>query len=95
MQRITFIGKITQDITLSEAKNGQAMTYLKVVDNDNGSPIYVDFLLLGKMATDASLFLQKGNLVYIEGYVKNKREEIAGKMNYNFSFHATFVKYLD
>ncbi|MCI8466953.1 MAG: single-stranded DNA-binding protein [Bacilli bacterium] len=95
MQRITFVGKITQDINLSEAKNGQAMTYLKVVDTDNGNPTYIDFLVIGKMAIDASLFLQKGNLVYIEGYVKNKREEIAGKMNYNFSFHATFVKFLD
>ncbi len=94
MQMITVLGKITQDIKMTKAPNGVDMTYLKLVEVDNGAPVFIDFLLLGNLARQAKDAVV-GKMVYVEGYVRNKREEIDGKMNYNFSFHAMKIKIFD
>lgn len=96
MQKFIATGRITRDLELKYSKNNEPFVILPIAILDakkDAQPVYINFIVYGKMAPIHCEHLGKGSLVYIEAYIYQKATIIEGKKKIENNFYATYVEY--
>lgn len=96
MQRLCVTGRVIKNPELKYTETGKVYAILPIAINDVGSiTTYINFITYSNQAINASSYLTKGNLVYIDGTIKNSNKIIDSKMKYQYKFYANYIEYLD
>ena len=104
LNKIQIIGRIGKDIELKYAASGMAIAnvsvatteYSKGADgNKQEKTEWHRVTLFGVTAENASKYLGKGSLVYVEGRLQTRSYEKDGDKRYVTEILASVVKYLD
>ena len=95
MQRFNVIGRLTDNPKLKFLENGKSVAVLPVAINEAGSAsTYINFITYEKSAINCGEYLRKGNLVYIEAFLKNDNFIDDEKKKYGYKFYATNIEFL-
>ena len=93
---LILIGRITRNIELKDLSNDKCMTNINLaVNNSKDDTSFIDVKLFNNLAQTVSKYCKKGDLIGIQGIVKNNNwEDNKGKVHYDYSFIANKVTFL-
>ena len=93
---LILIGRITRNIELKNLSNDKCMTNINLaVNNGKEDTSFIDVKLFGNLAQTVCKYCKKGDLIGIQGIVKNNNwEDNQGKKHYDYTFVANKVTFL-
>ena len=93
---LILIGRITRNIELKNLSNDKCMTNINLaVNNNKDDTSFIDVKLFNNLAQTVSKYCKKGDLIGIQGMVKNNNwEDNEGKKHYDYTFVANKVTFL-
>lgn len=93
---LILIGRITRNIELKNLSNDKCMTNINLaVNNGKEDTSFIDVKLFNNLAQTVCKYCKKGDLIGIQGIVKNNNwEDNEGKKHYDYTFVANKVTFL-
>lgn len=90
------IGRIYKEINLKETSTNKKMLELPLaINNGKDDTTYLKILLFNSVAETTAKYCQKGDLVGVNGIIKNNNwEDGEGKKHYDYSFIANKITFL-
>lgn len=91
-----FIGRITKDLELRYTKDGKPVIDLNMaVNNGKDDTTFITTTLFGKTAEMTNQYCKKGDLIGVNGIIKNHNwEDKNGTKHYDYTFLANKVTFL-
>lgn len=89
-------GRITRNIELKYTNSNKPYTNINLaVNNAKDDTTFIDIKLFNNLAQTVSKYCKKGDLIGIQGMVKNNNwEDNEGKKHYDYTFVANKVTFL-
>lgn len=93
---LILIGRITRNIELKYTNSNKPYTNINLaVNNGKEDTSFIDVKLFNNLAQTVSKYCKKGDLIGIQGMVKNNNwEDNEGKKHYDYTFIANKVTFL-
>ena len=82
INKITLIGNVGKDIELKETQSGNKFVKFTLATNEKDETIWHNIGMWGNNAENASKYVNKGDILYIEGKQVNGTYEKEGKKYY-------------
>lgn len=91
-----FIGRITKDLELRYTKENKAvLDFVIAINNGKDDTSYIKLTSFGSVAELMAKFCKKGDLVGVQGLIKNHNwEDKNGNKHYDYTFLSTKVTFL-
>ena len=96
MNKFIITGRLTRNPELRYTSNNVAITELNLaINNRKDDTTFLMIKVFNKTAETCSEYLNKGDLIAVEGNIKNNNyEDETGKMNYRTDFIGNKVEFL-
>lgn len=96
MNKFIITGRLTRNPELRYTSNNVAITELNLaINNKKDDTTFLTIKLFNKTAETCNEYLKKGDLIAVEGNIKNNNyEDEAGKMHYRTDFIGNKVEFL-
>lgn len=94
LNEFKFIGRIARDLELTTKENMQARcNFILAVNNAYGTD-FLNITAFDKTAENLVKYNQKGDMVYVEGYVSTNKKSVDGVDKYYMNLIANRIVYL-
>ena len=96
MNKFIITGRLTRNPELRYTSNNVAITELNLaINNKKDDTTFLTIKVFNKTAETCNEYLKKGDLIAVEGNIKNNNyEDEAGKMHYRTDFIGNKVEFL-
>lgn len=96
MNKFIITGRLTRNPELRYTSNNVAITELNLaINNKRDDTTFLTIKLFNKTAETCNEYLKKGDLIAVEGNIKNNNyEDETGKMHYRTDFIGNKVEFL-
>ena len=90
------IGRIVKDLDLRATSNGKSVLKVNIaVQNGKDDTSFIETTLFGKVAETTAQYCKKGDLIGVNGIIKNHNwEDKNGNKHYDYTFLANKVTFL-
>lgn len=90
------IGRIVKDLDLRATSNGKSVLKVNIaVQNGKDDTTFIETTLFGKVAETTAQYCKKGDLIGVNGIIKNHNwEDKNGNKHYDYTFLANKVTFL-
>lgn len=90
------IGRIAKDLDLRATSNGKSVLKVNIaVQNGKDDTTFIETTLFGKVAETTAQYCKKGDLIGVNGIIKNHNwEDKNGIKHYDYTFLANKVTFL-
>ena len=96
MNKFIITGRLTRNLELRYTNNNIAITELNLaINNKKDDTTFLTIKVFNKTAETCNEYLNKGDLIAVEGNIKNNNyEDETGKMHYRTDFIGNKVEFL-
>lgn len=95
MVELKCVGRLTGDPETRYTKDNKKVVNMSIATNDKDNTTFIRFTTFGKIAEAVEKYSHKGDLILIDGVVKNNNyEDKEGKKHYDYVFIANRVEFL-
>lgn len=96
MNKFIITGRLTRNLELRYTSNNVAITELNLaINNKKDDTTFLTIKVFNKTAETCNEYLNKGDLIAVEGNIKNNNyEDETGKMHYRTDFIGNKVEFL-
>ena len=96
MNKFIITGRLTRNPELRYTSNNVAITELNLaINNKKDDTTFLTIKVFNKTAETCNEYLKKGDLIAVEGNIKNNNyEDEAGKMHYRTDFIGNKIEFL-
>ncbi|MCT2553853.1 MULTISPECIES: single-stranded DNA-binding protein [Staphylococcus] len=94
LNEFKFIGRIARDLELTTKENMQARCNFALAVNNAYGTDFLNITAFDKTAENLVKYNQKGDMVYVEGYVSTNKKSVDGVDKYYMNLIANRIVYL-
>ncbi|HGO2391670.1 TPA: single-stranded DNA-binding protein [Staphylococcus aureus] len=94
LNEFKFIGRIARDLELTTKENMQARCNFTLAVNNAYGTDFLNITAFDKTAENLVKYNQKGDMVYVEGYVSTNKKSVNGVDKYYMNLVAGRIVYL-
>lgn len=96
MNKVILLGRLTKEVELIISKSGKSIgKFTLAINNGKDKPAdFIEVTVFGKTAENMVNYTKKGDMISVEGSIKNNNYEKDGKKVYTYQVLGNVVRFI-